>query len=144
MQDEKGKKKPWGRLRFYNFASLLSFVRSLLRQVNELLTLYHTIPTFNDPEKEGLENHGKTRKWWLPAFSPFPIIISTLAKTNFNFSITFILSSPNGFNLDKFKNLSLGKELTTLDRLISVFRISSRRNIDERRGNDLNLHLLNK
>ena len=65
------------------------------------LTLYHTIPTFNNPEKEGLENRGKMRKCWLPAFSPFPTIISTLAKTNFNFSVTFSLSTPNAFNLDK-------------------------------------------
>ena len=47
------------------------------------LTLYHTIPTFNDPEKEGLEYLGKTRKCWLPAFSPFPTIISTLAISIF-------------------------------------------------------------
>ena len=37
------------------------------------LTLYHTIPTLNDPEKEGFWKHfGKRRKCWLPAFSPFP------------------------------------------------------------------------
>ena len=79
------------------------------------LTLYHTIPTFNDPEKEGLENiKGKREKCWLPAFSTFPTIIFTLAKTNFNFSVTFILSSPNAFNLDKFKKLSLGKELINI------------------------------
>ena len=78
------------------------------------LTLYHTIPKFNDPEKEGLENRGKTRKCWLPAFCHFPTIISTFAKTNFNFSVTFILLSPNGFNLDKFKNLSLVKELINI------------------------------
>ena len=78
---------------------------------HDCLTLRHTIPTFNDPEKEGLENienSGKTRKCWLPAFSPFPTIIFTLAQTNFNFSVTFILSSPNAFNLDKFKNLMVG------------------------------------
>ena len=74
------------------------------------LTLYHTIRTFNDPEKEGLENRGKTRKCWLTAFSLFPKI----AKINFNFSVTFILLSPNAFNLDKFKNLSLGKELINI------------------------------
>ena len=81
---------------------------------HDCLTLYHTIPTFNDPEKEGLENSEKTRKCWLPAFSPFPTIIFTPAKTNFNFSVTFILSSPNALNLGKFKNLSLGKELINI------------------------------
>ena len=64
------------------------------------LTLYPTIPTFHNPEKEGLENSRKTRKCCLPAISPFPTIIPTLAKTNFNFSVTFILSSPNAFNFD--------------------------------------------
>ena len=31
-------------------------------------------------------------------FSPFPMMFSTLPKTNFNFSVTFILSSTNAFN----------------------------------------------
>ena len=82
-----------------------------------IFTLLHTIPTFNDTEKEGLENHGGLRKRenaGYQHFSPFPTIISTIAKTNFNFSVTFILSSPNAFNLDKFKNLSLGKELINI------------------------------
>ena len=78
------------------------------------LTLYHTILTFNDPEKEGLENRGKKTKCCLPAFSRFPTIISTLEKTNVNFSVTFILSSANAFNLDKLKKLSLGKELINI------------------------------
>ena len=73
---------------------------------HNFLTHYNTIPTFNDPEKG--KHSGKTRKCWLPAFAPFPTIISTLAQTNFNFSVTFILSSPNVFNSDKFKSLSLG------------------------------------
>ena len=69
---------------------------------HDFLTLYNTIPTFNDPEKEGLENIVAKRE------NPFPTIISTLAQTNFNFSVKFILSSPNALNFDKFKNLSLG------------------------------------
>ena len=33
-----------------------------------LLTLYHTIPMFNDPDKEAIEKHyGKRRKCWQPA-----------------------------------------------------------------------------
>ena len=74
------------------------FSQYILQSHVIFLTLYKTIPTFNDPEKEGLESNGKTRKCWLPAFAPFPTIISTLAQTNFNFSVTFILSSPNAFN----------------------------------------------
>ena len=44
-------------------------------------------------------------------FSPFPTIFSTLSNTNFNFSVTFILSSANAFNLDKSKILLSGKGL---------------------------------
>ena len=39
-------------------------------------------------------------------------MFSTLPKTNFNFSVTLILSSAYAFNLDKSKILSFGKELT--------------------------------
>ena len=44
------------------------------------------------------------------------VLYSILCKTNFNFLITFILSSANVFNLDQLKNLSLGKELNNLFR----------------------------
>ena len=37
-----------------------------------------------------------------------------LTKTNFNFSVTFILSSGNPLNLDQSKILSFGKELMHL------------------------------
>ena len=67
----------------------------------ELITLYHTIPTFNNPEKEA-------------AFSPFPTMFSTHPKKNFCFSVRFILSSTNAFNLDQFKNVSFGKEISHL------------------------------
>ena len=77
------------------------------------LTLYHTILTFNDPKKEAFWKHcGKRRKCWKPAFSPFPTMLSTLPKANFKFSVTFILSSANYFNLDQSKILSFGRELT--------------------------------
>ena len=36
-----------------------------------------------------------------PAFFPFPTMFSTLHKTNFTFSFTFILSSAHAFNLDQ-------------------------------------------
>ena len=75
------------------------------------LTLYHTIPTFNDPEKPFENIVGKRRKCWLPAFSPFPTMFSILHKTNFKFSFMFILSSAHAFNVDQSKNMSFGKEL---------------------------------
>ena len=81
---------------------------------HDCLTLYHTIPTFNDPEKEGLENIKRKREnAGYQHFLFFPQLFLPL-QTNFNFSVTFILSSPNAFNLDKFKNLSVGKELINI------------------------------
>ena len=38
----------------------------------------------------------------------FSTLFSILAKTTFNFPVTFELSSANGFNLDQSKNLSFG------------------------------------
>ena len=62
------------------------------------LTLYYTVSTFNNPEKE--------------SFSPFPTMFFNLTQTHFNFSITFILSSANAFFLDQSENLLFGKELS--------------------------------
>ena len=51
-----------------------------------ILTLYHTIPTFNDPAKTACRKHcGKRRKCWIPAFSPFPAMFSTHPQKNFCF-----------------------------------------------------------
>ena len=42
------------------------------------ITLYHTILTFNNPEKEAFRKHcGERTKCWLPAFSPFSAIFSS-------------------------------------------------------------------
>ena len=41
-------------------------------------------------------------------------MFSTLSETNFNFSVTFILSSANALNLDQYKVLLLVKELNLL------------------------------
>ena len=38
-------------------------------------------------------------------------MFSTLQKRNFNFSVTFVLSSAISFNLDQSKNLSIDKVL---------------------------------
>ena len=46
-------------------------------------------------------------------FLLFPIMFSTLLKTNFNIWVTFTLSSANSFSLDQSKILSFGKELNT-------------------------------
>ena len=73
------------------------------------LTLYHTIPTFNNLEKEDFWKHCETRrKCWKPAFSPFPKLFSTLPNTNFNLLLIFILSSANTLNSDQSKILLFG------------------------------------
>ena len=41
-------------------------------------------------------------------------MFSTLLRTNFNFSLTFILLSANALDLGKSKNLSFGKELNVI------------------------------
>ena len=47
--------------------------------VTVTLTVFHTIPNFNDLEKEAFgKNSEKRRKCWEPAFFPFPSMFSTL------------------------------------------------------------------
>ena len=58
------------------------------------------------------KHSGKRRKCWLPAFSPFPTMFSTVPRAYFSFCVTFILSSVNALNLDWSKILLFGKELT--------------------------------
>ena len=61
-------------------------------------------------EKEAFSKYyGKRIKCWLTAFSPFTTMFFTLPKTNFNFSVTFILLSANAFNAF-LKHLSFDKE----------------------------------
>ena len=45
-------------------------------------------------------------------------MFSTLRKINFKFSVTFILSSADAFNLDKPKILSFGNELNAFQFII--------------------------
>ena len=60
------------------------------------LTLYHTIPTFINPERDGFQKHcRKRRKCWQLATSPFHTMFSTLHKTSFNFSFKSIIPFTN-------------------------------------------------
>ena len=54
---------------------------------------------------------GEKEKMLVTSIYPFPTMFSTFHKTNFKFSVTFILSSANAFDLDKPKILSFGKEI---------------------------------
>ena len=48
-------------------------------------------------------------------------IFSVFPKTNFCFSVMFIMSSASAFNLDQSKNLSFSKELKTVLSFYSLF-----------------------
>ena len=54
-------------------------------------------------------------------FFLFTSIFSTISKTNFIFSFTFILSSTSAFNLDLSKNLLFDKELTLFSTLFQSY-----------------------
>ena len=83
--------------------------KARLEKEKWLLTLYHTIPTFNDLEKEAFwKQWGLRRKCWLP---PFPAMFSTQSKTDFAISTIFKLSSANTLNLDQSIILTSGKEV---------------------------------
>ena len=89
---------------FYIFLSILKIFKCVL-------TLYHTIPTYNDPKEEGFGKHcGKRRKCWQPAFSPFPTVFSSLSKREIIILAMFNLSSENAFNMITSKIL-FDKEL---------------------------------
>ena len=99
------------------------------------LTLYHTIPTFNDPAKEALENRGKTRKMLVTSnfsFSHnyFYPCIDKFQFFNYNY---FVVSKYFQFG-QIYKICRLVRSQSTFDKLTLVLRISSRRNMDERRG----------
>ena len=69
------------------------------------LTIYHAIPTFNDPERESFENIvGKGENAGKQHFLLIPTMFSTLPKTSLKFLFKFILPSANAINLDQSKN----------------------------------------
>ena len=80
-----------------------------LKSFFSCLTLYHTIPTYNDPRV--MITLLKRKKCCLSAFSRFPTMFSNLPTTNFNFLVTLILSSANTLNWDRSDILSFGSEL---------------------------------
>ena len=104
---------------------------------HDCLTLYHTIPTFNDPEKEGLESIVGKREnagyqhcfLFLQLFLPLHGKIS-IFQSHLFCHLQMLLMWTN------LKICQLVRSLSTFDRMISVSRISSRRNMDERRGRE--------
>ena len=78
-------------------------------KICRLLTLYHTITTLYKKPFENIVGKGENAD--NQHFLLFPQCFFTLHKTNFNFSITLILSSASAFNFDRYKTLSFDKEL---------------------------------
>ena len=54
------------------------------------------------------------------SISSFPTVFSTILKTNFNFSVTFILSSTSAFNLDQSEKSLFGKNRLTVKLLLVI------------------------
>ena len=78
------------------------------------LTLYHSIPIFDNPEKRrAFENiEGKEENAGDQHFLLFPQCFLPFSKQTKNFFlVTFILSSANTFNLDWSKIQWFGKEV---------------------------------
>ena len=76
------------------------------------LTLYHTVPTFNDPKEEGLGKHcGKRKKCWQPTFSSFTLEFSNLSKREIFILAMFNMLSANAFSLVTSESFSFGKGL---------------------------------
>ena len=64
-------------------------------------------PIFQEPEKEDFVKHcGKRRKWWQPAFSPFPKMFSGQLKASLIYQL-----SANALNFGKSKFFWCGEEL---------------------------------
>ena len=71
-----------------------------------LLTLYNTLPTFNDPKVEGFGKHyAKRRKCWKPAFSLFRIMFTILSKRDIIILAICNLASANALNFIHSKKL---------------------------------------
>ena len=77
------------------------------------LTLYQTIPTFNDPT-EDFRKHWEKEKWENAGnhavYSSFPRVFSALSRREIIILATFNLSSASALDLVQSKKLS-GKEL---------------------------------
>ena len=89
---QKGRKHFFGKMRNCSVQAISRFPTLFSKD----LPLYHTIPTFNDPQGSRL----------------LKTMFSVCSEINFNFYVTFILSSAKAFSLDQSRMLSFAKELT--------------------------------
>ena len=74
-------------------------------------------------KKKAFENIVGKKKMLVTSIFSFSHSVFFLSQANFNFSVTFILSSANAFNLDQFKNLLFGKELKELTSEKKIYKV---------------------
>ena len=78
---------------------------------NGSLSLYLTIATVKDNEKEDFGKHcWKRRKYWIPAFSPFPTMLSILAQTT-QYTLHIVLGQQMHSTLTNLEFYSMEKSL---------------------------------
>ena len=88
---------------------------------NKELTIYCTMPTYNDPRIEAFWKHcGKAENAGNQHFPLFPTIFSTQSNDNSTIWASLKLSSANSINLDNARILLSGKGLRKIS-----YRVSS-------------------
>ena len=90
------------------------------RDINNSLTLYHTVPTFNDSEKEVFRKHcGKRRKMLVTSIFSFSHNVFELIKNRSHYSNNILFVVRKCFEIAQVQKLSFGKEVN-----ISFFYIA--------------------
>ena len=74
-----------------------------------IITLYHTIPTFDNPKRASFQKHRGKRRLWKTVGKAENAGINPSKREII--ILTFNLSSANAFNLDQAKILLFGKKL---------------------------------
>ena len=85
------------------------------RNKQVILSLYHTILTYNNPKKQDFGKHcWKRRKCWFPAFSPFPTMFSLLSKGETISLAKLNMMSANASSLVQYKILSFSRVILVI------------------------------
>ena len=95
------------KVKYFLFGKELDYVG-----LNQDLTLYHTIPTFNDPGQEAFSKLWEKKKMLVNIIFSFSHSVFYQSVTQFIIWITFKMSSANAFKLDWSQILLSGKGLT--------------------------------
>ena len=97
---------------FYNMLHLATRINTMAIG-NGSLSLCLTIATIKNNEKEDFGKHcWKRRKCWIPAFSPFPTMLSILAQTT-QYSLHIVFGQQIYSTLTNLEFYSMEKSLCT-------------------------------